>query len=478
MIITFAFDVKNYVEVMEGWPIEMGNTIFSLEYEGKIVRKICISYSKVGIEHAPKFIPPTEHEPLPRLHIETKNYATLAISQIMSWQAVVSGLQVFSLDFDNYEIRFHPETLDEEDKIHVKSFQSTSDAALNATCDFEQIGRAFCVGIIDDTRIESVSHFREGRIAHLAGRYVDAYNNMFLFLETRYCDGKTANQQQVEMLSRSAVFCKNLEQAVAEFPAEDRSKHLEATFDNSRSLKEKIQSVVLLRGKLRHHSLKSPHRWDPNKQSEYETAARFLGLVVAGIVTDESINDIYSPDALQKFRDISVSTGHETRIKVLTRRLEKQRSLVLEMGYPTTVVSSKLCTSIIRDALNACEEHAQLADTVRLDALHIRNELEIFTIELGTWSYTKDRFVGLKKSSNYIRCKFEHFQSGIVVKHEFNTNISIPRIDIVSAWGLFKLCLEWIDKKDPTTRILSLKLFLNEGANPILSYRVGAQVNS
>ena len=132
--------------------------------------------------------------------------------------------------------------------------------------------------------------------------------------------------------------------------------------------REKIRALVLLRGKLRHHSLKSPQRWDPNKQNEYEGAARFLGSVVGDIVIKESLDDIYGPAALQSFREISVSTGHETKIKVNTHRLNKERMLALDMSYPTTVLSSKLCLSALRNALQACKHVKRMVKSgIRFD---------------------------------------------------------------------------------------------------------------
>ena len=97
-----------------------------------------------------------------------------------------------------------------------------------------------------------------------------------------------------------------------------KSEHLIAVFDPNTTVRDKIKTIVQLRGRLRHHSLKSPHRWDPNKQNEYEGAARFISSVVADIVIKESLRDIYGPEALQKFRDISVNTGFESNIEAVS----------------------------------------------------------------------------------------------------------------------------------------------------------------
>ncbi|AHG62873.1 hypothetical protein [Advenella mimigardefordensis] len=478
MIVTIAFEVKNYVEVMESWPIKIGNTTFFLDRDGDVVKKVCLSYANVGIENAPTFTNSPEIGARAKINISCGEYSMLAIQQILSWQAVVSGVQVFDLDLDNYELRFRPESIEEQKKIPIKSFRHSRDNAQGSTCDFEQIGRAFCVGHIEDSRIESVSHYREGRLAYKAGRYIDSYNNMFLFLESRYCDGKTKTGQQVELLSSNKIVCESLKDTISDMRNLDvaTSKHLHGVFENKGNLRESIHTLVLLRGKLRHHSLKSPQRWDPNKQNEYEMPARFLGAVVGYITSTESLNEIYAPEPVKQFRDISVNSGFETKIRVLTNRLEYKPSLELSLSYPTIFMSSQVSLNAVRRAIDSCDNGSQLADTVKLEAIHSQTDLEVFIVELGLWAYTKSRILSAETAVNHIRCSFEHFHASTVVKHEFSFLIEEKQINIACAWRLLIDCFDWIEKKDPTTRILSLKFFLNSERRPIVSYRVGAQI--
>ncbi|WP_394691493.1 hypothetical protein [Hoeflea sp.] len=480
MIITVAFNVKNHVEVMEGWPIKSGDMTFFLEREDNVLKRVCLAFSDVGIQHAPSITPPSDEGGKTHIKISGGEYAELAREALMSWQAVVSGLQIIDLDFDNYELRFRAENINEEPHVHVKSFKHSVDKALNIACDFEQVGRAFCVGPVSSDRIESTSHFREGRIAFEAGRYVDAYNNMFLFLETRYCDGKTGNDKQTDLLLKQKLLCSIIEQTAEEFSKQIAlaPKDKFNLFKPDDSTRDKIKTLVLLRGKLRHHSLKSPHRWDPNKQNEHESAARFLGAVVSDIVSKESIDDIYAPATLEKFQEISVGTGYETKIKVITSRRKKERTLALEMSYPTTVVSSRLCLATVRNAIEACEKEEQLADTVRFEATLSRADLELFSLDFDVWAYTEIRAIEIEKPIGLIRCSFEHFRAGAISKNEFSIPDQRRRLTILDVWQLLRLSFDHIEQREPTTRIMSLKLFLNDSAKAIIAYRVGAQVKN
>lgn len=473
MIITVAFDVKNYVEVMEGWPLKHDNMTFFLEREGNVLKRVCLSFSGVDIKHAPRFTQPNEAGASADLKVSSGGYAVLARKRIMNWQAVVSGIQIVDLDYDSFDLQFHAENIEEESRIHLKSFKSSYDKTLNSACDFEQIGRAFCANSIPDDRIESTSHYREGRLAFEAGRYVDAYNNMFLFLETRYCDGKTKTTQQVELLSKNQALCLSIEEAATELTKANNNEKFDL-FDSCTGVADKIKALVLLRGKLRHHSLKSPYRWDPNQQDKHKGEARFLIAVVHDIVIKESLKDIYAPTSLDNFREQSVSSGNEIKVKLTTHRAKNERALQLDMSYPTTVVSSLLCLNTVRHALEACEKGGQLADTVRFEAIHSGRGLELFSIDFDVWAYTTTREIETKEPIGFIRCSFEQFRADLITKHEFSIPCKGKKLTVLDVWKLLQRSYDHIEHRDPTTRIMSLKLFINDGTKAIVSYRVGA----
>lgn len=478
MIITIAFKVKNRLEIAESWPIKVGETTFFLECRDGLVQNACISYTGVNVDKAPKIQPLTSTNAHYEIVMMVNEYISMAIKKIMDWQTIISGKYIFDLDFDSYELRFQPENMTEEKKIPIRSFHRYDGDSRKVSCVFEQIGKAFYVGPIENFRIESTSHFREGRIAYDSGRYIDSYNNMFLFLETRYCDGKTKTAQQIQLLSENPIFISALKQALSSFQSSDflKSSHLAVLSDITKEIKEKIKAIVHLRGYLRHHSLKSPQRWDPNKQDKYEVPARFLGLVVGHIVIEETLNDIYAPEPLKLFQEMAISGGRETKIIVNTVRLEKKPTLSLNISFPTTVMSSKLSLSTAREAISFCERSDQLPDTVKIEATHSKTGMELVVIELGVWAYTQARSIQLKPTTSSIKCHFEHFQSTTYMKHEFSLSFRERVLTIDSAWKLIKQCFDWIEERDPTTCILNLKIYLNDNRVPIVSYRTGAQV--
>lgn len=462
---------------MESWPITIDDVTFSLTREDNMVKKVMVTFSNISADQAPTITEGDSTGNLPTISIPPSGCLQIAIQKVLNWQAVVSGLQIYDIDFDSYDMRFHPESVAEEDKIAISHFRgSTGD--INSAYDFEQIGRAFCAGEIPADRIESTSHYRDGRLAFQAGRNIDAYNNMFLFLESRYCDGKTGTKQQVDLLLKSPPFTKALITKVSDQKAWNayKSKHLDIIFNPKTPLGDKVKHIVELRGRLRHHSLKSPHRWDPNKQAEYQDPARFLSAVVSDIVIEESLADIYAPANLKTFRALSVQAGFETKLTVQTHRLKKEPALQLNMSLPTTVISSHFCRTTLLHAMEQCWEGEQLADTTKLDGTSQGTDLELFVAELGIWAYTETRNISLTNGEGILTCTFEHFKSNRIVKDIFTIKLKMPDVNIISAWTYLKKCLDHIEQADPTTRVMCLKLSIGNHHKPILSYRVGSQV--
>ncbi|WP_296642547.1 hypothetical protein, partial [Roseinatronobacter sp.] len=70
--------------------------------------------------------------------------------------------------------------------------------------------------------------------------------------------------------------------------------------------------------------------------------------------------------------------------------------------------------------------------------------------------------------------RFERFRASLVTRHQFSIPCQGDRLSILDVWKLLKRSFDHIEHRDPTTRIMSLKLFINNGTQAIVSYRVGA----
>ena len=128
--------------------------------------------------------------------------------------------------------------------------------------------------------------------------------------------------------------------------------------------------------------------------------------------------------------------------------------------------------------MQSCEKEGQLADTVRLAATSSQANLDLFSLDFDVWAYTQDRAIETEKPIASVRCTFEHFQAGFIVSHEFSMPVRGSKLTILDVWKMLQRTFDHIEQRDPTTRIMSLKLFVRDGTKAIAAYRVGAQVKN
>ena len=82
MIVTVAFNVKNHVEVMEGWPIKTGNTTFFLEREANVLKRVCVAFSSEDVAQAPHVQPAGSAAVIAHITITGGKNASLARKSI------------------------------------------------------------------------------------------------------------------------------------------------------------------------------------------------------------------------------------------------------------------------------------------------------------------------------------------------------------------------------------------------------------
>src|SRR3546814_6934426 len=114
--------------------------------------------------------------------------------------------------------------------------------------------------------------------------------------------------------------------------------------------------------------------------------------------------------------------------------------------------------------MQACEKEGQLTDTVRFEATHSQTGLELFSLEFDVWAYTQTRLIKTEKPIESVRCSFEHFRAGIIMRHEFSIPVQGHKLGILDVWNLLRFSFDHIEQRDPTTRIMRLTLCLNDTA--------------
>src|SRR3546814_6974979 len=109
--------------------------------------------------------------------------------------------------------------------------------------------------------------------------------------------------------------------------------------------------------------------------------------------------------------------------------------------------SSDVCSSdLVRNAIQACEKEGQLTDTVRFEATHSQTGLELFSLEFDVWAYTQTRLIETEKPIESVRCSFEHFRAGIIMRPEFSIPVHGHKLGILDVWTLLRFSFDQIGR--------------------------------
>jgi hypothetical protein len=318
LIVIVRFPIQNTVRIDDPWPIKVGSKTFFMNVENGSATAVGVRFTGVPTDAAPKFERLKDGPVKARIVDPGDRFALAAEYDLRAWQTLLMAYILVDIDFDSPKTEFKPETQDEEGLINIHSFSTKKfEMHRRGTEEFALYGRAFLALDLGRPLIELMSLYRDALKALFAGRYIDAYNNFYLFLETQFCRGRTATNQASTELVKNTEFMSALHTVVGR-TADDESfkklrfKSLEKWKDDPRSL---VKEIVELRGLLRHHSLNSPHRWDPNRQENYEIEARFLSIVayeiafpkITGKLWDSPYPEEFSKMANEKHMSIHYS---------------------------------------------------------------------------------------------------------------------------------------------------------------------------
>ena len=388
MIVSVKFPILNPVYVPHPWPIRVGSRKYFLENKDGLISAVGVLFSGVPIDQAPTIEKQSSGPVKANLNFKTGNYTLLAERDIRAWQSLLAAYSFIDIDFDSATEEFKPENEDERSRIGIHNFSHSKKPRLWRGVEYAIFGRAFLALDLGEALIEPMSFYREGTKALFTERSIDAYNQFYLFIETQFCGGHTGTNEATNQLMQSPIFTAALNGVALEYQSDAkrrdalRFKSLSNWPDDQRSL---VREMVLLRGQLRHHSLASPHRWDPDKQEHYENEARFLSLVCNAIAFPMTTGTLWDPTVVERFTELAkeMHMTIEVHVKLTIREDEHLQDIAMNMTLPQSQPDPQLAKFILTKALEELDKKSPGAELFAMRAWSKSNGTELFRYDVG-----------------------------------------------------------------------------------------------
>lgn len=475
MIATYEFKILNKVIFSENWPVKLQNKTLSFEETDGMITSVKIAVKANAKDFLPKITPNPSKGVSALIEYRDSILFTDALDTLLSWQASVVPFAPISVDFDTPKISF---TLEPGEEVEEDtSFGLTTSYNNEAvTCDFENVAKAFLIGTKSELETQSLAFFREGRLAFLAGRFIDSYLNYFLYLETKYCDGKTGNAKQSELLSKNVLLQKMLDEKCSSFGSQNQGDpKLQRVYDKKLDYFNRFKALVELRGKLRHHSLKHKQRWNPNNHKPYEQAALFLGALVGGQILEEGISSLYSKPNEKKFFEAAESSFATTEVINKIISITPKGSMNFNIILPCKTLNPRSVANCIKATLKNSAQAVDLDSVVRIDAITKAFSLKAYEARLGPWCFSVDRTLKLEKSdiikiNSDFRERGGHFRN---IEFEATQWLTSTSVSMGDAWSLLEKSLLHIETVHPPALIHKIEVIVKNHRVPIISYYLG-----
>jgi hypothetical protein len=311
----YTFDVKSHTHLAATLYFTHRDLKFRLVEIGGRFTKLIVDTGSVTI-------------PLEVLRTPTQGFAVprdpfldVVIEEIRAIRAALALWGVIDIDVDQVLREFVPDTTEENVAMQVKSIKyerrdreklplvpTTTDLLIRCVVSREKLAPyevplEFHRRGVDD-------NFRE--------QSVEAIFSFFFVLEYLFGKGQFRTAQLVKNFLASPKLLAGLAEARSQFlgavRSEDVAKRFRKKYGDPTD-EEVVQTIVELRGKLHHQSIKRIN-WHPALQKEFEMDAHFLGAVCQSVLMAVVLEVLFDENEKKQFLAVPVFDANGNPIQV------------------------------------------------------------------------------------------------------------------------------------------------------------------
>lgn len=203
------------------------------------------------------------------------------------------------IDIGAVETEWIPENDSEREALKVYSYSHSvqkKDLLEPRRLGYDIVARAMASAKTGTHYEIPLGFLRRGTRAIYNEQYIDAFYNLFFFLETLFAPGYSNPKVVKQRLCRSQAVKVAVTKSQEPFSKE---RHLDTRKRDEllrMSDDQLIHHLVDLRGELHHHSLGKPGIWHPEKASHFREEAILLQHVVHSIALANTLELLYAPE--------------------------------------------------------------------------------------------------------------------------------------------------------------------------------------
>ncbi|WP_428429039.1 hypothetical protein [Pararhizobium sp.] len=307
------FKVRSIIRAFEEWPINVGDFVVNYQIEDHIITGISIDFAIADADF-PQVV--EDLNPFSRIaaSITIPEVAKLkeARAFLRRIQSFLSSVAPTTIDFNSERLEWIPENQEEKERLKLYGFSVSSegtmyDDARELTFDFVA---ALTYNSYSASQQEiALSFVHKGNADYNDGKYISAFYNYFLSLETQFFAGYSDPKKvkiKIKANDRIAEALSDLRDAIS-FQRQNYKKQF--TKLNGMTNNMIVDHIVDTRGNLHHHSSRGPASWHPDEPEVFEEEAFALKVLSGSIANTIVLSSTFSTERSSDFFEMCKKAG-------------------------------------------------------------------------------------------------------------------------------------------------------------------------
>ncbi len=211
--------------------------------------------------------------------------------ELRALQGLLALFGLHSIDLDDPEIEWLPESEEERAELYLFSFKRRAEPLSDdhiPRLPLDLMARSIIASDAATDIEVPLNFFRRGMLDVYDRNYIEAIYDFYFVLETLFADGKFKKAAVLEAFRSSDQLRSSVELALADpgtMLIRDRSTREDfRRVYSTLSVEQALEKIVELRGHLHHHTQKRRNTWHPDEQRRFECDALFLQAVAYNVV--------------------------------------------------------------------------------------------------------------------------------------------------------------------------------------------------
>lgn len=300
-------------------PVKCRGWMVELETSGGVLTHVVVTVPLPRREDWPNIEP----NPAPgvKAQINTRMpHLPFIQRELRSLQGLLSIFGLRSIDLENPEIEWIPESDQERADLHLFSYKRQSEPLPDdqlPPLSFDFLARSI-IAADAATDIEvPLNFFRRGMLDVYDRNYIEAIYDFYFVIETVFADGKFKKSAVLDSFRNSDLLRSCVERALSDpGPMLTQNRNTCAEFERvyrSVNLEQALEKIVDLRGHLHHHTQRRRNTWHPDEQHRFEADALFLQAVAYNIVFELAKPYLWAEDVVSAYEELAKRHREGTR---------------------------------------------------------------------------------------------------------------------------------------------------------------------